>query len=86
MTAEQQRLETRLMAQRNNVAAALNPERAKAFNEALSAWDALRKSGSVAMYDPDGGTLSPLMTSLWYLEQTARMTRWVDGILENTEL
>ena len=86
MTAEQQRLETRLMAQRNKVAAALNPERSKAFNEALSAWDALRKSGSVAMYDPDGGTLSPLMTSLWYLEQTARMTRWVDGILENTEL
>ena len=86
MTAEQQRLETRLMAQRNKVAAALNPERGKAFTEALSAWDTLRKSGSIAMYDPDGGTLSPLMTSLWYLEQTARMTRWVDGILENAEI
>ena len=86
MTAEQQRLETRLMAQRNKVAAALNPERGKAFNEALNAWDIVRKSGSVAMYDPDGGTLSPLITSLWYLEQTARMTRWVDGILENAEI
>ena len=86
MTAEQQRLETRLMAQRNKVAAALNPERGKAFNEALNAWDIVRKSGSVAMYDSDGGTLSPLITSLWYLEQTARMTRWVDGILENAEI
>lgn len=85
MTAEQQRLETRLMAQRNKVAAGLNPERVKAFNETLSAWDTLRKSGSLAMYDPDGGTLSPLMASLWYLEQTARMTHWVDGMLENVD-
>ena len=86
MTAEQQRLDTRVMAQRNKVAATLNPERSKAFTEALGAWDTLRKSGSLAMYDPDGGTLSPLMASLWYLEQTARMARWVDGILENSEL
>ena len=85
MTAEEQRLETRLAAQRNKVAATLNPERGKAFNETLSAWDTLRKSGSQAMYDPDGGTLSPLMASLWYLEQTARMTHWVDGMLENVE-
>lgn len=85
MNAEQQRLETRLAAQRNKVAGGLNPERVKAFNEALSAWDALRKSGSLAMYDPDGGTLSPLMASLWYLEQTARMTHWVDGMLENVD-
>ena len=85
MNAEQQRLDTRLAAQRNKVAAGLNPERVKAFNEALSAWDTLRKSGSLAMYDPDGGTLSPLMASLWYLEQTARMTHWVDGMLENVD-
>ena len=85
MAAEQQRLDTRVMAQRNKVTATLNPERSKAFAEALNAWDTLRKSGSLAMYDPDGGTLSPLMASLWYLEQTARMARWVDGILENAE-
>lgn len=85
MTAEQQRLETRMMAQRNKVAATLNQERGKAFNEALSAWDTLRKSGSLAMYDPDGGTLSPLIASLWYLEQTARMSHWVDGMLENVD-
>ena len=85
MAAEQQRLETRLLAQRSKVAATLNPERSKAFNETLSAWDTLRKSGSVAMYDPDGGTLSPLIASLWYLEQTARMTHWVDGMLENMD-
>jgi Protein of unknown function (DUF1311). len=85
MAAEQERLETRMAAQRNRVAPTLNPERAKAFTEALGAWDTLRKSGSLAMYDPDGGTLSPLMASLWYLEQTARMARWVDGMLENAE-
>ena len=85
MTAEQQRLETRLLAQRSKVAAALNPERSKAFTEALSAWDTLRKSGSIAMYDPNGGTLSPLIASLWYLEQTARMSHWVDGMLENMD-
>ena len=85
MAAEQQRLETRLLAQRSKVAAILNPERSKAFNETLSAWDTLRKSGSIAMYDPDGGTLSPLIASLWYLEQTARMTHWVDGMLENMD-
>ena len=83
--AGQQRLETRMMAQRNKVAATLNQERGKAFNEALTAWDTLRKSGSLAMYDPDGGTLSPLIASLWYLEQTARMSHWVDGMLENMD-
>ena len=85
MAAEQQRLETRLLAQRSKVAATLNPERSKAFNETLSAWDTLRKSGSIAMYDPNGGTLSPLIASLWYLEQTARMSHWVDGMLENMD-
>ena len=85
MSAEQERLETRLNAQRARVAATLNPERAKAFNDALSAWDTLRKSGSLAMFDPNGGTLSPLMASLWYLEQTARMTRWVDVLQESAE-
>ena len=85
IAAEQGRLETRLATQRIRVAATLSPERAKAFNEALSAWDTLRKNGSLAMYDPDGGTLSPLMASLWYLEQTARSARWVDGMLENAE-
>ena len=85
MNAEQERLETRMNAQRARVAATLNPERAKAFNDALSAWDALRKSGSLAMFDPNGGTLSPLMASLWYLEQTARMTRWVDVLQESAE-
>lgn len=85
MSAEQERLETRLNAQRARVAATLNPERAKAFNDALSAWDTVRKSGSLAMFDPNGGTLSPLMASLWYLEQTARMTRWVDVLQESAE-
>ena len=85
MSAEQERLETRLNAQRARVAATLAPERSKAFNDALSAWDTLRKSGSLAMYDPDGGTLSPLIASLWYLEQTARMSHWVDGMLENMD-
>ena len=85
MNTEQERLETRLNAQRARVAAALTPDRAKAFNDALDAWDTLRKSGSLAMFDPNGGTLSPLMASLWYLEQTARMTRWVDGLQESAE-
>ena len=85
MNAEQERLETRLNAQRARVAATLNPERVKAFNDALNAWDTLRKSGSLAMFDPNGGTLSPLMASLWYLEQTARMTRWVDVLQESAE-
>ena len=85
MNAEQDRLEKRFAAQRTRVAAALGQERAKAFNDALDAWDTLRKNGSIAMFDPDGGTLSPLMASLWYLEQTARMTHWVDGLQEGTE-
>ena len=85
MSAEQERLETRLNAQRARVAATLTPERSKAFNDALSAWDTLRKSGSLAMFDPNGGTLSPLMASLWYLEQTARMARWVDVLQESAE-
>ncbi len=85
MSAEQERIETRLNAQRARVAATLAPERSKAFNDALSAWDTLRKSGSLAMFDPNGGTLSPLMASLWYLEQTARMTRWVDVLQESAE-
>ena len=85
MATEQERLDKRLGGQRERIAAQLPPERAKAFNDALNAWDSLRKNGSTAMYDPDGGTLSPLMATLWYLDQTARMVRWVDNLQENAE-
>ena len=85
MATEQERLDKRLGAQRERIAAQLPQERAKAFNDALAAWDSLRKNGSTAMYDPDGGTLSPLMATLWYLDQTARMVRWVDSLQENAE-
>ena len=85
MNTEQDRLEQRITAQRTRVAGALGQERAKAFGDALDAWDTLRKNGSLAMFDPNGGTLSPLMASLWYLEQTARMAHWVDGLQEGAE-
>lgn len=85
MATEQERLDKRLDAQRERIAAQLPQERAKAFTDALAAWDSLRKNGSAAMYDPDGGTLSPLMATLWYLDQTARMARWVDSLRENAE-
>lgn len=85
MAAEQERLDKRLDMQRERIAALLPQERAKAFNDALDAWNSLRKNGSAAMYDPDGGTLSPLMATLWYLDQTARMVRWVDRLQENAE-
>ena len=85
MNTELERLEKRLESQKTRLAPTLSQERAKAFNEAVTAWDTLRKSGSAAMFDPDGGTLSPLMASLWYLEQTARMVKWVDGLQENAE-
>lgn len=32
------------------------------------------------MYDPEGGTLATVISALWYLEQTARMTRWLDDL------
>ena len=35
------------------------------------------------MYDPDGGTLATVISSLWYLEQTARMSRWLDDMLNS---
>lgn len=43
----------------------------------------LRKAPSPCT-DPDGGTLSPLIVAR-YLEQTARMSHWVDGMLENVD-
>jgi hypothetical protein len=85
MNAELDRLEKRVETQKARLAPTLSQERARAFTEAVTAWDTLRKSGSAAMFDPDGGTLSPLMASLWYLEQTARMARWVDSLQENAE-
>lgn len=65
--------------------AALPQERAAALGKALEAWESLRQNGSVAMYAPEGGSLSPLMASLWYLEQTARTARWLEGLTENLD-
>lgn len=83
MDAEVDRLEKHMTAQRARLTPALSQERSKALAEALEAWEKLRKSGSAAMYDAEGGTLSPLMASLWYLEQTARMSHWLDSLQEN---
>ena len=82
MNTELERLERHVEIQRALLAATLPQERAAACREALEAWDTLRKSGSAAMFDPHGGTLSPLAASLWYLEQTARMARWLDTLRE----
>lgn len=82
MNTELERLERHVEVQQALLAAALPQERAAACREALEAWDTLRKSGSAAMFDPHGGTLSPLAASLWYLEQTARMARWLDTLRE----
>lgn len=85
MDAEVDRLEKHIVAQRTRLTPILSQERGKALAEALDAWETLRKSGSVAMYDAEGGALSPLMASLWYLEQTARMSLWLDSLRENVE-
>ena len=84
MNAEVERLEKHMAEQRARIAPALSEERAKALNDALEAWENLRKNGSAAMYDPDGGTLATVISSLWYLEQTARMSRWLDAMLSAT--
>lgn len=83
MNAEVERLEKHLAEQRARLVPTLSEERAKALNDALLAWENLRKYGSAAMYDPDGGTLAPLISSLWHLEQTARMARWLDEMQES---
>ena len=67
------------------LAPVLGEERSKSLHEAVTAWEALRKHGSATMYDPDGGTLSPLIASLWHLEQTARMAQWLNSLAENAE-
>lgn len=83
MNAEVERLEKHMAEQRARLVPLLSEERAKALNDALEAWENLRKNGSAAMYDPDGGTLATVVSSLWYLEQTARMSRWLDDMLNS---
>ena len=83
MNAEVERLEKHMAEQRARLVPILSEERAKALNDALNAWENLRKNGSSAMYDPDGGTLATVISSLWYLEQTARMSRWLDDMLNS---
>lgn len=83
MNAEVERLEKHMAEQRARLVPILSEERAKALNDALEAWENLRKNGSSAMYDPDGGTLATVISSLWYLEQTARMSRWLDDMLNS---
>lgn len=84
ITAETDRLDARIVEQSTRLIPQLSEERAKALTESLTAWDSLRKSGSAAMYDPDGGTLATIIASLWYLEQTARTSHWLDGLLESS--
>ncbi len=85
INAELERLEKIIAVRQIALPPVLGEERSKSLRETLAAWDAMRKSGSAAMYDPDGGTLSPLMASLWYLEQTARMAQWMNALGENPE-
>ncbi|SDF48935.1 lysozyme inhibitor LprI family protein [Desulfovibrio legallii] len=85
MEAEQTRLERQAADLRGRLAQALPQERAAALTKALEAWESLRRNGSIAMYAPEGGSLSPLMASLWHLEQTARMARWLEGLTENLD-
>ena len=85
INAELERLEKIIAVRQIALPPVLGEERCKTLRETLTAWDAMRKSGSATMYDPDGGTLSPLMASLWYLEQTARMAQWLNGLGENPE-
>lgn len=80
MNAEVERLEKHLAERRARLVPMLSEERAKALNDTLDAWESLRKNGSAAMYDPEGGTLATVISALWYLEQTARMTRWLDDL------
>jgi uncharacterized protein YecT (DUF1311 family) len=85
METEQTRLERYVAILRQRLMQALPQERAAALGKALEAWESLRQNGSVAMYAPEGGSLSPLMASLWYLEQTARTARWLEGLTENLD-
>ena len=85
IAAELERLEKIIAVKQIALAPVLGEERAKSLHEAVIAWESLRKHGSSAMYDPDGGTLSPLIASLWYLEQTARMAQWLNNLGDNTE-
>ena len=85
ISAELERLEKIIALKQISLAPVLGEERAKSLHEAVTAWESLRKHGSSAMYDPDGGTLSPLIASLWYLEQTARMAQWLNNLGENAE-
>lgn len=85
IAAELERLEKIIALKQIALAPVLGEERAKSLHEAVIAWESLRKHGSSAMYDPDGGTLSPLIASLWYLEQTARMAQWLNNLGENAE-
>ena len=85
IAAELERLEKIIALKQIALAPVLGEERAKSLHEAVIAWESLRKHGSSAMYDPDGGTLSPLIASLWYLEQTARMAQWLNNLGDNTE-
>ena len=85
ISAELERLEKIVAVRQIALPPVLGEERSKSLRETLAAWDAMRKSGSATMYDPDGGTLSPLMASLWYLEQTARMAQWMNALGENPE-
>ena len=85
IAAELERLEKSIALRQAALAPVLGEERAKSLHEAVTAWESLRKHGSSAMYDPDGGTLSPLIASLWYLEQTARMAQWLNNLGDNAE-
>ncbi len=83
INTELERLEKSIAVRQIALPPVLGEERSKALRETLAAWETMRKSGSAAMFDPDGGTLSPLMASLWYLEQTARMAQWLNALGEN---
>lgn len=85
IAAELERLEKVIALRQVALAPVLGEERAKSLHEAVVAWESLRKHGSAAMYDPDGGTLSPLIASLWHLEQTARMAQWLNNLGESAE-
>ncbi|MDD4700881.1 MAG: hypothetical protein PHI96_01550 [Desulfovibrio sp.] len=85
INTEQGRLEKIIAFRQVALDPVLGEERSKALHEAVTAWEALRKHGSTAMYDPDGGTLSPLIAALWHLEQTARMAQWLNSLAENAE-
>ena len=85
INAELGRLEKIIAFRQIALAPVLGEERSKALHDAVTAWEALRKHGSTAMYDPDGGTLSPLIAALWHLEQTARMAQWLNNLADSAE-